>query len=118
MAKSPVGDLGSRYLLDDAQFILEPREQASRIGNGSLQRISCRSVRAQLVRHRGQEPVGGENGSRPGVVEDEATRPVGCLGLARTEAGLANQRGLLVTQAAGDRHPAEGGAGQAAVYLG
>jgi hypothetical protein len=40
----------------------------------------------------------------PGVLEQERPGAVGALGLARLEAGLPEQRRLLVAQRAGDRH--------------
>ena len=57
---------------------------------------------ADLVAEGGQQAVLGLNGLGAGVEQHEAAGAVGVLGFAGAEAGLAEERRLLVAQVAGD----------------
>ena len=59
---------------------------------------------AEVPRDRGHETVEDAGYVGPGVGEDERPGAVGRLDRAGLEAGLTEERGLLVAQHAGDRH--------------
>ena len=61
---------------------------------------------AELVAHRGQQPVLAADELVAGVEQHEVAGAVGVLGLAGREADLADRGRLLVAEVAGERHAA------------
>ena len=59
---------------------------------------------AELVGHRGEQPVAAADQLLAGVEQQEVAGAVGVLGLAGLEADLADRGRLLVAEDAGDRH--------------
>lgn len=96
--------LDLRRRADEPQAVTEPLHGGAGDGDGALQGVVGRRRRAQLVRHRGEESVGGPHHLVAGVEEDERPRAVGALGLALSTE-LPEHGGVLVPQAAGDGDP-------------
>ena len=92
--------------LDQPEVVPEPLHQRAGHRDRALQRVH-RGLPAQLVRHRGEQAVLRGDRTGAGVQQQEAPGAVGALGLAGGEAGLAEQRGLLVAQRGRDRHPGQ-----------
>ena len=96
-------DLGG--LSDDAELVSQPLDGGTGHEDGALQGVGHRGGLLQLPRHGGDQSLGGFRALGPDVHQHEAPGAVGVLDHARLEAGLAEQRRLLVTGRPADRHP-------------
>ena len=88
--------------LDDAEPVSKPLHRRARREDRSLERVRAGAV-GQRPADRREEPVHGIGASVAHVHEHEAPGPVGVLGHAGFEAGLAEEGGLLVPGDAGHR---------------
>ena len=86
---------------DDAEAVAQPRDGCTGDEDRAFQRIG--DLAAEPVGGRGQQPVGGGDRGLARVEQEKAAGAVGRLGHAGCEAGLADERGLLVAD-----HPADG----------
>src|SRR6266545_67388 len=94
--------LGRR--LDQPQVVPQPLHEGAGDGDRSLQAVHS-GLAADLVPERRQKPALGLDGCRSRVQEQEVPRPVGVLGIADIERGLAEYGRLLVAEVAGYRDP-------------
>ena len=97
-------DLGGG--LDQAHLVAHPLHQRAGDGDGALQGVD-RLLVADPVADGGEQAVVGVDRLVAGVHQQEGAGAVRGLGLALGEAGLAEQRGLLVAERGGDRHAVE-----------
>ena len=109
-----VGDGGGQCLdvgavLYDTEVVAQPLDQGTGDGDGTLQRVGRGSI-AQPSGDGGDQAVVGGDGDGSRVHEQKTAGAVCVLGLPRLETGLAHQRGLLVSEDAGDGNTAQGGA--------
>src|SRR5438270_1657086 len=89
---------------DDPEAVAQPLHGGAGDEDGALERIGRPPTEAPGDRR--QQPVRGDHRPLAGVDEREAARAVGVLGLARLEARLPEERGLLIACDAGDRYAA------------
>src|SRR6266446_5013800 len=89
---------------DDPEAVAQPLNGGAGDEDGALERIGRPPTEAPGDRR--QQPVRRDHRALAGVDEGEAARAVRVLGLARPEARLPEERGLLVARDAGDRHAA------------
>src|SRR5439155_5480287 len=80
--------------LADELELLEPRDGRSGAVGLAVEAVGSRAT--QPPGHARREARARARRALAGVGEDERARPVGALGLARREAGLGEQRRLLV----------------------
>ena len=93
---------------NDAKVVLQEGDACAADCNAAFERIGRLRALAKVVRHRRQQAVLGNDRLGADIVEQEAAGAVGVLGLAGTEAALADQGGRLVAEAAGDGDALEG----------
>src|SRR5690606_41731696 len=79
--------------------------------DAAFERVFERAVGAEAPGDGGDKLVFRGDGFFAGVLKKEATGAVGVFRHAGAEAGLAEERGLLVAGDACDRHAAKGGDG-------
>ncbi len=89
--------------VDDPEIVAQPLHQRPGDGDGSLQRVNGFRL-AELIGERRHQPLGGDFRRLAGVHQQEAAGAVSVLGLARLQAGLPQQRALLVADRAGERN--------------
>ena len=94
-------DLGR--VVDDPEVVAQPLDERPRDRHGPLQRVR-RPAPPPPAATVVIEPVRRQHRPLARVHEHERAGAVRALGLSRLEAGLAEQRGLLVAEVAGDRH--------------
>ena len=87
---------------DDLQPVAQPLDGRAGHEDRTLERVGQLAVRG-APRRRGQQAGVRALERRAGVGEDERTRAVGALGVAGVEAGLPEERRLLVAGEARDR---------------
>ena len=92
--------LGGRR--DDAETIAQPLHRRARDERASLERVA--NALADVPCDRGEKAAARRRWAIRGIHQKEAARPVGVLRLARCEAGLTEERGLLVPGDSGDRN--------------
>ena len=97
---------------DQSEIVAEPLDQRSRHGHGTLQAVDGRLAR-ELVCDSRDQAVAGRDGRGTRVEQREAARPIGVLGIAGSESGVAEQGGLLVAEVAAYRYPRQPAAGRA-----
>ena len=87
---------------DDLELIAQPLDGGSGDRHRSLERVyRLRSV--ERIPHRRQQARWGGDQRLAGVEQHEVARAVGILRLSRLEAGLTDERGMLVAKVTGDR---------------
>ena len=86
---------------DQAEIVAQPLHEGAGDGDGALERVD-RLRRAEPVGEGREKPAGGRGGRLADIHEHEAAGAVGVLGLAGLEAGLADERRLLIAEDAGD----------------
>ncbi|MNS61661.1 hypothetical protein D3C72_946940 [compost metagenome] len=91
-------------MLEDAQAVAQPLDRRAGDEDAAFERVEGR-LAVELPGQGGQEAVGAGHGHLAGVHEHEAAGAVGVLGLAGAEAGLAEERGVLVAGHRGDGQP-------------
>ena len=97
-------DVGA--LLNQPEVVAHPLHERTGHRHAPLERVMRRRA-SDPVRDRRQQTTRGTHGRLAGVQQQEAAGAVGVLRLAGTEAGLTDQRGLLISQDAGDRNTFE-----------
>ena len=88
---------------DDLELIPEPLHGGPGDGHRPFERVDRFGV-GELVRKRGEQSRRGWHGLAAGVQQHEVAGAVGVLGFAGREARLADERGMLIPQVAGDRN--------------
>ena len=88
---------------DHPERVAEPLHQRPGHRDRALERVA--HLVAEHVADGRDQAVGRARDPRPGVHQQERARAVRALGLARGEARLPDERGLLVAQRPGDRAP-------------
>ena len=107
MSSTDVGErLDLRGGRDHPQVVAQPLHQRAGDGDRALERVD-RLVVADLVADGGEQAVLGVDDLLAGVQDHEVAGAVGVLRLAGLERRLAEGRGLLVAEDAGDRDAAE-----------
>ena len=91
----------------EVQVVAQPLHQRAGDRDRAFERVDRRFV-AQLIGHGRQQAVFAWDGQGAGVEQHEAAGAVGVLRLADAEAGLPDERRLLVAQVAADGHLAQG----------
>ena len=96
-----IGHLGRHVLrvgggIDEPHFVPQPLNRRPRHENRAFQRIGYLSV--QAPGNRRDQPVLAEYGLIAGVHQHKAAGAVGIFGFSGLEAGLAEQRRLLVSR--------------------
>ena len=96
-----IGHLGRHVLrvgggINEPHLVPQPLNRRPRHKNRAFQRVGDLSVQAPC--NRRDQPVFAEHGLIPGVHQHKATGAVGVFGLSGLEAGLAEQRRLLVSR--------------------
>ena len=91
---------------NDTQLIPQPLDGAAGVEHAALQGIGGLSV--HLPGHGGQQSGAGAHRLFAHVHQGEAAGAVGVLGFAGSEAGLAEQGGLLIARRAADRDARQG----------
>ena len=100
-AREPVGLRGAG---DDPEAVAQPLYGRAGDEDRALQRVG--GAAADAPGDRRQQPVRRRHRPLAGIRQREAAGAVGVLGLARLEARLAEERGLLIPRDACDRDPA------------
>ena len=95
--------LGIPALGEQAQLVPQPLDDGAAHKDRPLQGVLDRPVQANG--DGGDEPVAALAGGLAGVHEEEAAGAVGVFRLARGEAALAEEGGLLIPGDPGDGHP-------------
>lgn len=101
-------------LVHELEVFHQELDARPRDGDAALERVHA-SVRAEVERDGGEQPVLGDDGRRAHVVQQEAARAVGVFCEAWLEAFLADERRGLVAEAAGYGRAFERGCGEGAV---
>ncbi len=91
---------------DQPELVAEPLHQRAGDRDRAFQRVQ-RGLVVDLVADRADQPVRRPDEFVAGVEQQEAAGAVRALGLARGEAGLAEQRGLLVAERGRDPYAGE-----------
>ena len=94
--------LALRRVIQQAQPVAQPLDRGAGHEHRALQRVG-ELAGAVHPGHRGQQPSGRAHHGGPGVGQHEGPGPVRALGVARAEAGLPEQGGLLVAVIPGHR---------------
>ena len=89
-------------MADQLDAITQPLQRRTGNKDAALHRVGDLAI--QTVGHRGQQAVVRAHGLRPGVLHHEAAGAIGAFDHARLEAGLTDQRGLLVASHTHDRY--------------
>ena len=95
--------LDVRAVFDQPEVVAYPLHQRAGDGHAAFKRIH-RGPAAQPVRDRSQHAVCRGDGLRPRVHEQKTSGAISVFGLAGSETGLTNKRGLLIAQDARYRH--------------
>ncbi len=93
-------DIGGR--VDDAEAVAQPLHGGAGDEDATLERIGAGAV--ETIGDRGQQAVCRGDGLGPGVRQHEGAGAVGAFHHAGREAGLADERCVLIARDAGDRH--------------
>jgi hypothetical protein len=101
-----------RRRADQPQPVAEPLHERAGDGDRALQGVHGWLV-ADLVADGGEQAVRRAGQLAAGIEEQEAAGAIRALGLSPAEAGLPEQRGLLVAQRGRDAHAGQNPAGKA-----
>jgi len=99
--------LDLRALPDQSEIVADPLHQCARDRDAAFESVEG-ALPLELIRDRGEQSEARLHRHFAHVHQQETAGAVGVLGLADLEAGLADERGLLVTEDARDRHSLHG----------